>query len=71
MTPYMTSDGDMVDLICRRHYGQTTAGIVEQVLQANPGLADRGAILPMGITIVLPEVQGDALPVVASVKLWD
>lgn len=61
--------GDTVDLICWRHYGRT-AGVMEQVLEANRGLADLGPILPMGTIITLP-----AQPVQAGnkqvVQLWD
>ena len=42
--------GDTVDLICWRTYGRT-AGITEQVLEANPGLADLGAELPIGTLV--------------------
>ena len=45
--------GDTVDLICWRTYGRT-AGITEQVLEANPGLADLGAELPIGTLVTLP-----------------
>ncbi|EJK20359.1 phage Tail Protein X [Klebsiella pneumoniae subsp. pneumoniae KPNIH19] len=33
--------GDTVDALCWRHYGRTQ-GVTEQVLQANPGLAEHG-----------------------------
>lgn len=55
MTRYITKDGDMVDLICKRHYGSIN-GYVEEVLNYNPGLADIGAILPSGLVIKLPEI---------------
>ncbi len=32
---------DTVDALCWRHYGRTQ-GVTEQVLQANPGLAEYG-----------------------------
>lgn len=37
--------GDTVDALCWRHYGRTQ-GVTEQVLQANPGLAEHGPFLP-------------------------
>lgn len=61
--------GDTVDLICWRIYGRT-AGVAEAVLEANPGLADLGTVLPHGTLIVLPE----AAPHVERsqmVNLWD
>ncbi|MFP4182779.1 MAG: tail protein X [Thiohalospira sp.] len=55
MVTYRTTDGEMVDEICHRHYGRTR-GVVEQVLEANPGLAARGPILPAGVRVELPEI---------------
>jgi phage tail protein X len=37
---------DTVDAIAWRYYGKT-AGVVEAILQANPGLADHGPLLAM------------------------
>lgn len=66
---YRTQAGDLLDDVCRRYYGSRT-GAVEAVLEANPGLADRGPLLPAGVAILLPD-----LPAAASaadiVKLWD
>ena len=68
MTPYETRDGDVIDQICRAHYGPRP-GAVEAVLRANPGLATRGVVLPAGITIQLPDLPDpDAI---AVVRLWD
>lgn len=64
----ISRQGDSVDLICHRHYGYT-AGITEQVLAANPGLAARGPVLPAGVAITLPDVPAKAdVPVI---NLWD
>lgn len=60
--------GDTVDLICHRHYGRT-AGVTEQVLAANRGLADLGPILPMGTRVTLPDVP--VKPVKKLINLWD
>ncbi|GAA03241.1 tail protein X [Photobacterium leiognathi] len=49
---YQTSDGDVLDLICKKEYG-TEAAIID-VLEANPDLSELGDILPAGIIIVLP-----------------
>ncbi|MCH7275071.1 MAG: tail protein X [Paraburkholderia tropica] len=48
--------GDTLDALCWRHYG-STAGTVEAVLDANPGLAELGAILPLGTVIDMPELN--------------
>ncbi|UVS95944.1 tail protein X [Burkholderia glumae] len=47
--------GDTVDLICWRYYGRTD-GTVEAVLEANPGLADFGVVIPMGTLVYLPDI---------------
>ena len=66
-TPYVTRDGDVLDDICLRVYGEQKPGQVEAVLAANPGLADRGVLLPSGVLIILPalEAQGEV-----TVRLW-
>lgn len=61
--------GDTVDLICLRHYGRT-AGVTERVLFENTGLADLGAILPMGTEVKLPK-EPDEVRASAPVQLWD
>jgi phage tail protein X len=38
---------DTVDALCWRHYGRTQ-GVTEQVLQANPGLAEYGPFYRTG-----------------------
>ncbi|MDE0623837.1 MAG: tail protein X [Bryobacterales bacterium] len=60
MAAYVTTDGDMLDAVCRRYYGARD-GTVEAMLQANPGLAGRGPVLPAGMRIELPDL-GDAPP---------
>lgn len=64
-----TQQNDTVDALCWRHYGRT-AGVVEAVLDANPGLADHGPILPAGLLVTLPEQQ-TAAPEQQMVSLWD
>ena len=60
---------DTVDALCWRHYGRT-AGVTESVLQANPGLAEHGPILPLGLTVQMPQTQ-TAAPQRQMVNLWD
>ncbi len=57
MIEYITSQGDTVDYIAWKHYGSTENGIVEAVLEANPGLAKNPPELVAGLVIVLPDVQ--------------
>ncbi|NJB67201.1 phage tail protein X [Desulfobaculum xiamenense] len=69
MIRYRTKDGDMLDLICQRHYGRT-ADVVETVLDANPGLAAFGPVLSAGLVIVLPEIS-EPHAIEEGVTLWD
>ena len=66
-TKYITRDGDMLDDVCRRFYGEQKPGQVEAVLAVNPGLADRGFIYPSGILITLRVLEAQSE---ASVRLW-
>lgn len=52
---YTTIQGEMLDAICRKIYGGES-GYVEQVLEANPGLAALSHRLPMGTRINLPDL---------------
>ena len=49
-------DGDTVDMIALRERGQT-AEVTEAIFNLNPGLADLGAILPLGTVVILPDPQ--------------
>lgn len=69
MATYRTSDGDVIDDVCKRFYGRE-AGAVEAVLEANPGLADLGPVLPAGIFVELPDLP-QPLETIPTVKLWD
>ena len=67
-TQIRTLQAETVDARGWRHYGRTR-GAVEAVLQANPGLASCGPILPQGTLVLMP-----ALPAPApkpTVSLWD
>jgi phage tail protein X len=68
-TIYRTGQNEMADAICRRTYGDES-GYVEQVLDANPGLAALGPVLPIRTAITLPDIA-KASEVVPVVSLWD
>ncbi|MGY4638155.1 tail protein X [Pseudomonas sp. TE24901] len=68
-TAIRTNQGDTVDALCWRFYGRT-AGVTEAVLEANPGLADHGPILPQGLVVNMPEAQTSA-PQRQMVQLWN
>ncbi|MDQ0510871.1 tail protein X [Ancylobacter amanitiformis] len=66
---YKTRQGEMIDMICRRTYGDEST-YVEAVLEANPGLADLPSPLPMGTTITLPDLTTQTTSRTV-VSLWD
>lgn len=68
MALYKTSQGDTLDFICWKHYGQQS-GAVEAVLVANPNLADLGPVLPINTEITLP-VLSEPAEVVQPIRLW-
>lgn len=61
--------GDTVDELCWRHLGRT-AGLVEIVYELNPGLADRGLVLPSGLEVTLPDQPANK-PTAPLLELWD
>jgi phage tail protein X len=69
MATVIASQGDTLDALCWRHYGRT-AGVVEAVLDANPGLADLGPVLPHGQSVELPD-QAPPVTTQTVVQLWD
>ncbi len=50
---YKTRDGDVLDEICYSEYGTEKA--LHTVLEANPGLADKGIQFSAGVEILLPD----------------
>jgi phage tail protein X len=61
--------GDTLDALCWRHLG-ATAGVTEQALELNPGLSAHGPILPMGLTVTLPD-QVQTTTNTNHLNLWD
>jgi phage tail protein X len=64
----MAQQGETLDALCWRVM-KRTAGLVEAVLEANPGLAEEGPILTLGRTVQLPDRL--APPQRALLQLWD
>lgn len=63
-------DGETVDEICHRVLGKT-AGVTEQVLDLNPGLAELGPRLPGGTAVILPDASAAQTATIDIVQLWD
>jgi phage tail protein X len=67
-TTYTSVAGDTADLIAWRYYGGLDGRQAEQLLAANPGLAELGAVLPAGVVITLPDLAATATT--QGVRLW-
>lgn len=65
---YTTKNGDMLDKVCWDYYGPRQ-GAYELVMDANPGLAKVGPILPSGMVLVMPELP--AIEKNGTVSLWN
>ena len=63
-----TVEGDVLDEVCWRHYAREDA--VPAVLDANPGLAALGPVLPPGRIVALPDLPVPARQATA-VRLWE
>lgn len=61
-----TADGDILDVICQRHYGHLL-GTVEAVLEANPGLASLAQPYRAGLQILLPDLPAAKAE---TIRLW-
>ncbi|HEE0139633.1 TPA: tail protein X [Citrobacter youngae] len=69
-TIYQTRDGDVLDAICAVHYGtENLSDSVTQVLEANQGLAEQGAVYPSGLYITLPDLVMHVAE--SPFSLWD
>ena len=55
MLIYKAKDGDILDYVCWKHYGNI-AGVTEKVLELNRHLEDADAVLKAGTEIILPEI---------------
>jgi phage tail protein X len=64
---YKTKDGDILDKIILDTYGFLRPGMVELVLSVNPNLADYGAEMPSGLSVVLPDINPSP---VTTIRLW-
>lgn len=63
---------DTLDALLWRHASRTR-GLLEATLDANPGLADAGVVLPHGTAVAIPDAALRA-PVQADqplIQLWD
>jgi phage tail protein X len=67
---YTTREGDSLDEICFRFYGERYLEALSTVLDANQGLAEKGLYLKGGESIELPDITFSE-QVSQSFKAWD
>ncbi|WP_416462806.1 tail protein X [Sphingomonas sp. VDB2] len=67
----VAQQGDMLDLLIWREAGLGPSELT-RVLNANPGLVDSGAVLPLGTVVIIP-ATADAVTtrVRPLIQLWD
>lgn len=72
MSTYITKLFDRLDKICFDRYGSSDNDIVEWIIEQNYGIELRGIVLPMGLTINLPEAprKQTQAPVIPQIFLW-
>lgn len=67
MNSLRAQQNDTLDAISWRHYGRS---VVEQLMAANPQLADLPPILPIGTLVYLPDIP-DPQQIRQTIQLWD
>lgn len=70
MPTVRTHQGETLDQLCHRVLGRT-AGVTEQALAMNPGLADIGPVLPQGMPVALPDEQHAERQTADTIQLWN
>lgn len=68
--PVTALQGETLDALVWRVLG-VGAGTVEEVLELNRDLAEGGAVLAEGQTIILPMSITSAIPTREIIQLWD
>ena len=62
--------GDSVNLLLYRELGRCDDTAEEMLWRLNPGLAELGAVLPAGVSVIVPEL--DRQPIAKQpVSAWD
>ena len=72
LTETVTVEGDFltVSLLVWRRFKRPMPGLVEQILDINPGLANLGHYLPVGTVLSMPIPQPRKKTLLAPIKLW-
>lgn len=72
ITETVTVEGDdlTLSLIAWRRFKRPMPGLVEAILDQNPGLADLGQTLPVGTTFQMPVPVPRDQTVLDPIRLW-
>lgn len=72
ITETVTVEGDdlTLSLIVWRRFKRPMPGLVEAILDQNPGLADLGQTLPVGTTFQMPVPVPRDQTVLDPIRLW-
>ncbi|BEV44672.1 tail protein X [Afipia carboxidovorans] len=68
---YIVVGDMMLDQILWQRFRRKTPGLLERVLDMNPGLAGLGPVIPNGTSISIPIDTPSSPAAVPVVKLWD
>jgi phage tail protein X len=69
-TVTVEGEGLTVSLIVWRRFHRSMPGLVEQIHDINPGLADLGETLPVGTAFEMPIPIPRAQQVLDPIRLW-
>lgn len=67
----VTGDHITASLLIWRRFRLPAPGALEALLEANPGLADLGPVIPVGTVVAVPVRTGVAYDRVDQIRLWD
>jgi phage tail protein X len=72
VTETMTVEGEhlTVSLMVWRRFHRPMPGLVEQIVDMNPGLAELGEFLPLGTTFAMPIPIPRGQKVLEPLRLW-
>ena len=69
--PVMTIQGDTLERVAWRVYGDGYRHLLAEVADLNPDLVALGPVLPAGRLVQLPAVPDEPTPRSRPVRLWD
>ena len=67
----VVGDHITASLMIWRRFRLPSPGALEAMLDANPGLADAGPVIPVGTVVAVPVRTGVAYDAVDPIRLWD